>query len=90
MAQSITLVSCNNNNKDTTIYLLVGLSSFFLFASLAVTARDPFLTLAFCLYFSLSLSHFLFLFCNHPVITYPHALNFALRILFLLTGNRKN
>lgn len=28
MAQSIKLVSCNNNNKDTTIYLLVSLSSF--------------------------------------------------------------
>lgn len=26
MAQSIKLVSCNNNNKDTTIYLLVSLS----------------------------------------------------------------
>lgn len=31
MAQSITLVSCNNNNKDTTIYLLVFVSFNYLF-----------------------------------------------------------
>lgn len=64
MAQSIKLVSCNNNNKDTTIYLLVSLSSF-----------NSYRLLLFVLIYSCILPFFfaffptVFFACDHPVTT---------------------
>lgn len=88
MAQSIKLVSCNNNNKDTTIYLLVSLSSFdlcfFYFITLYSTS----------LIYSNLLFIFFFFFCSHPPTRYcinPHAY-FAFNSTLLViekTGNFK-
>lgn len=89
MAQSIKLVSCNNNNKDTTIYLLVSLSRvsicvfFFNFITLYSTSL---------IYSSNLLFIFFIFFCNHPSTRYcinPHAY-FAFNSTLLViekTGN---
>lgn len=52
MAQSIKLVSCNNNNKDTTIYLLVSLSRVSIhIAYYSVLIYSYILLVFFCFFF---------------------------------------
>lgn len=91
MAQSIKLVSCNNNNKDTTIYLLVSLSSFdlcFLFNYFISSIFSNLLETSF---------HFCFFFCLqsplYPLLYInPHAYFIAFNSTLLAiekTGNFK-
>lgn len=91
MAQSIKLVSCNNNNKDTTIYLLVSLSSFDLCSFVYYFVYSISL-----IYSNLLSLFFSFFFClQSPLTRYyinPHAYFITLNSILLAiekTGNFK-
>lgn len=76
MAQSIKLVSCNNNNKDTTIYLLVSLSR----VSIHIAYYSVLIYSYILLVFFPFLSPLVFFACDHPVTTRSHAYVFAYSI----------
>lgn len=88
MAQSIKLVSCNNNNKDTTIYLLVSLSSFNLRHLLLCLLQftRAFFVFFSCFFFFLVAITPLYYIVYYRYYIYFHAHFFALNF----TRDRKN